>query len=70
MIPEVGMLVKTDHQLTTSKGTKTRLPGIVGCNLFRLVTFKLFEVLTQKEGMNNIEVNLYRFLQRTYGTTF
>ena len=33
-IPEVGILVKTDRQLTTSKGTKTRLPVIVGCNLF------------------------------------
>ena len=34
-IPEVGILVKTDRQLTTSKGVKTRLPVIVGCNLFR-----------------------------------
>ena len=33
-IPEVGILVKTDRQLTTSKGTKTRLPVIMGCNLF------------------------------------
>ena len=40
MIPEVGILVKTDCQLTTSKGIKTRLPVIVGCNLFRLTTFK------------------------------
>ena len=40
MIPEVGILVKTDRQLTTSKGVKTRLPVIVGCNLFRLATFK------------------------------
>ena len=39
-IPEVGILVKTDRQLTTSKGTKTRLPVIVGCNLFRLATLK------------------------------
>ena len=39
-IPEVGILVKTDHQLTTSKGVKTRLPVIVSCNLFRLATFK------------------------------
>ena len=39
-IPEVGILVKTDCQLTTSKGVKTRLPVIVGCNLFRLATFK------------------------------
>ena len=39
-IPEVGILVKTDRQLTTSKGVKTRLPVIVGCNLFRLATFK------------------------------
>ena len=39
-IPEVGILVKTDLQLTTSKGVKTRLPVIVGCNLFRLATFK------------------------------
>ena len=39
-IPEVGILVKTDHKLTTSKGVKTRLPVIVGCNLFRLATFK------------------------------
>ena len=40
-IPEVGILVKTDRQLTTSKGVKTRLPVIVGCNLFRLATFKI-----------------------------
>ena len=33
-IPEVGILVKTDRQLTTSKGTKTRLLVIMGCNLF------------------------------------
>ena len=39
-IPEVGILVKTDCQLTTSKGVKTRLPVIVGCNLFRLATFQ------------------------------
>ena len=39
-IPEVGILVKTDRQLTTSKGHKTRLPLIVGCNLFRLATLK------------------------------
>ena len=39
-IPEVGILIKTDRQLTTSKGTKTRLPVIVGCNLFRLATLK------------------------------
>ena len=39
-IPEVGILVKTDRQLTTSKGVKTRLPVIVGCNLLRLATFK------------------------------
>ena len=40
-VPEVGILVKTDHQHTTSKGVKTRLPVIVSCNLFRLATFKL-----------------------------
>ena len=39
-IPEVGILVKTDRQLTTSKGTKTRLPLTVGYNLFRLATLK------------------------------
>ena len=39
-IPEVGILVKTNCQLTTSKGVKTRLPVIVSCNLFRLATFK------------------------------
>ena len=39
-IPEIGILVKTNCQLTTSKGVKTRLPVIVSCNLFRLATFK------------------------------
>ena len=39
-IPEVGILVKADRQLTTSKGTKARLPVIVGCNLFQLATLK------------------------------
>ena len=40
MIPEVGILVKTDCQLTTSKGIKIRLPVIVGCYLVRLATSK------------------------------
>ena len=41
--PEVGILVKTDRQLTTSKGTKTRLPVIVGCNLFPLATLEFIQ---------------------------
>ena len=59
-IPEVGILVKTDCQLTTSKGVKTRLPVIVGCNLFRLATFKFIrnygeEVLKLFECPQHIE---------------
>ena len=39
-ILQVGILVKRDCQLNTSKGVKTRLPVIVGCNLFRSAAFK------------------------------
>ena len=42
-VPEVGILVKTDRQLTTSKGTNTRLLVIVGCSLFWLATLKFIQ---------------------------
>ena len=34
VIPDVGVLVKSDRILTTSKGVKTKVPIIIGCNVF------------------------------------
>ena len=59
-IPEVGILVKTDRQLTSSKGVKTRLPVIVGCNLFRLATFK-FICDYGEEALKLFECLLYYY---------
>ena len=35
-IPQVGFLVKRDKALVDSKGKKTKLPAIAGCNIIRL----------------------------------
>ena len=35
VVPDVGVLVKTDRVLTTSKGVKTKVPVIIGCNVFK-----------------------------------
>ena len=42
VVPDVGILVKTE-QLSTSKGTKTKLPVITGCNIFRHAVFKFIK---------------------------
>ena len=42
VVPDVGILVKTE-QLSTSKGTKTKLPVITGCNVFRHAVFKFIK---------------------------
>ena len=43
VVPDVGILVKTDKQLSTSKGVKTKLPVITGCNVFRHAVFKFIK---------------------------
>ena len=43
VVPDVGILVKTDKQLSTSKGVKTKLPIIPGCNVFRHAVFKFIK---------------------------
>ena len=43
VVPDVGVLVKTDKQLSTSKGIKTKLPVITGCNVFRHAVFKFIK---------------------------
>ena len=35
VVPDVGVLVKTNRHLKTSKGAKTKLPVIIGCNVFK-----------------------------------
>ena len=35
-VPDVEILVKTNRQLETSKGIKTKLPCIIGCNLLKI----------------------------------
>ena len=43
VVPDVGILVKTDKQLSTSKGVKTKLPVITGCNVFRHAVMKFIK---------------------------
>ena len=43
VVPDVGILVKTDKHLTTTKGVKTKLPVITGCNVFRLAVLKFIK---------------------------
>ena len=43
VVPDVGILVKTDKHLTTSKGVKTKLPVITGCNVFRYAVLKFIK---------------------------
>ena len=39
-VEQVGFLVREDCQLTDSKGQKSKLPLIIGCNLFKIATEK------------------------------
>ena len=43
VVPDMGILVKTDKQLSTSKGVKTKLPVITGCNVFRYAVLKFIK---------------------------
>ena len=43
VVPDVGILVKTEKQLSTSKGIKTKLPVITGCNVFRHAVLKFIK---------------------------
>ena len=43
VVPDVGVLVKTDRVLTTSKGVKTKVPVIIGCNVFKHAVRKLIQ---------------------------
>ena len=43
VVPDVGVLVKTDRVLTTSKGVKTKVPVIIGCNIFKHAARKFIQ---------------------------
>ena len=43
VIPDVGVLIKSDRILTTSKGVKTKVPVIIGCNVFKHVARKFIQ---------------------------
>ena len=43
VVPDVGVLVKTDRVLTTSKGVKTKVPVIIGCNVFKHAARKFIQ---------------------------
>ena len=43
VVPDVGVLVKTDRILTTSKGVKTKVPVIIGCNVFKHTARKFIQ---------------------------
>ena len=43
VVPDVGVLVKTDRILTTSKGVKTKVPVIIGCNVFKHAARKFIQ---------------------------
>ena len=43
VVLDVGVLVKSDRILTTSKGVKTKLPVIIGCNVFKHAARKFIQ---------------------------
>ena len=43
VVPDVGVLIKTDRILTTSKGVKTKVPVIIGCNVFKHAARKFIQ---------------------------
>ena len=80
VVPDVGILVKTNRILTTSKGVKTKVPIIIGCNVFKHATRKfiqdygemaleLFECPKEIDPLFFSCVELYYFLERDRKTT-
>ena len=43
VVPDVGVLVKSDRILTTSKRVKTKVPIIIGCNVFKHTARKFIQ---------------------------
>ena len=80
VIPDVGVLVKSDRILTTSKGVKTKVPTIIGCNMFKHAARKfiqyygetaleLFECPKEIDPLFFSCVELYYFSERDRKTT-
>ena len=80
VVPDVGVLVKTDRVLTTSKGVKTKVPVIIGCNVFkhtarkfiqdyRETALELFECPKEIDPLFFSCVELYYFSERDCNTT-
>ena len=53
VVPEVGVLVKTDRVLTTSKGVKTKVPVIIGCNVFSRAVKQLCSLNGKKKSLKS-----------------
>ena len=75
VVPDVGVLVKLDRILTTSKGVKTKVPVIIGCNVFKHAARKfiqdygetaleLFECPKETDPLFFSCVELYYFSER------
>ena len=43
VVPDIGVLVKMDRVITTSKGVKTKVPVIIGCNVFKHAARKFIQ---------------------------
>ena len=80
VVPDVGVLIKTDRILTTSKGVKTKVPVIIGCNVFKHAARKfiqdygetaleLFECPKEIDPLFFSCVELYYFSERDRKTT-
>ena len=80
VVPDVGVFVKTDRVLTTSKGVKTKVPAIIGCNVFKHAARKfiqdygetaleLFECPKEIDPLFFSCVELYYFSERDHKTT-
>ena len=80
VVPDVGVLVKSDRILTTSKGVKTKVPVIIGCNVFKHAARKfiqdygetaleLFECPKEIDPLFFSCVELYYFSERDRKTT-
>ena len=79
VVPDIGVLVKTDRVLTTSKGVKTKVPVIIGCNVFKHAARKfiqdygetaleLFECPKEIDPLFFSCVELYYFSERDHRT--
>ena len=72
VVLDVGVLVKTDRILTTSKGVKTKVPVIIGCNIFKHAArkaLKLFECPKEIDPLFFSCVELYYFSECDRKTT-